>query len=293
MARAKSKKKDTLTPRQRQSQQIMREKAARKRREAFLHKLAIASSVLLGIGVLAAGVWMWRSGAVERTAQQMSDGIYAMTVHGGYGLQTLYLEGRNRTPMDAIEEAIGVKKGDPILRVSLSEIRERLEKIDSIRFAAVERELPGTLSVHIVEREPVALWQNKGKVALVDDNGVAMKDVDTAKYPKLPLIVGEKAPEKIGELLTILASDADLAQHFDSAIRISARRWNIRLSGGVEIKLPEDKPEQAWRMLAELNRKQRLLERNIKVIDLRLQDRFFITLPPEESPNRASRAKET
>jgi cell division protein FtsQ len=291
-----ARKSEELTPRQRQSQQIMREKSAKKRRRAILRKVYILGGVVLGIGILGGGVWGWKSGAAMRQWQAATDWGYGLTARAGYTVQAFYLEGRNRTSMDEISKALALKNGDPILAFSLSEARERLEKIESVKFAAVERALPGTIYVRIVEREPVARWQNNGKIALVDDNGVVMKDIDSAPYQKLPLIVGDAAPAHIKELMDILAAEPELAKHFSSAIRVSDRRWNIRLNmhpgGDIEVQLPEINPTEAWKRLADLQAHEQLLDRDVKVIDLRLEGKMFIKLAPGE-PGKAAGAKET
>ena len=111
-------------------------------------------------------MWAWRSGAVEKVALATETGVYGTTAKAGYVLESLYLEGRGRTPMADIEKAMGIKKGDPILQISLPELRQRLEQVESIKAAEVERSLPSTLYIRIVEREPVALWQNKGQLSL-------------------------------------------------------------------------------------------------------------------------------
>lgn len=287
------KKQGELTPRQRQSQRLMREKKARKMRQALLHKLALVVGIGMTVIVAGGSLWVWKSGTAAHSIQAAIDNAYAYTAKEGYSLQALYLDGRNRTSMADIEKALGVKKGDPILRVSLDEVRKRLEQIESVRFATVERELPGTLYVHIVEREPVALWQHEGKIALVDDNGVVMNDIDSAAYQHLPLIVGDDAPAHVGELLTLLALEPELAKRFAAAIRVGGRRWNIRLAGDIEVKLPENNPQQAWEMLLQLQQRQQLLDRDVKEIDLRVPDRLFIKLPPPPPTNKATNARDT
>jgi cell division protein FtsQ len=288
-----ARKSDGLTPRQRQSQQIMRDKAARKKRAVRMRRLQIFGGGFLTIALIAGSAWMIRTGFIVRTYNTTVDNAYGLTVDAGFSIQDFYLEGRNRTSMDDINKALGIKKGDPILRFSIEESRERLEKIASVKQAAVERALPDTLYVRIVEREPVALWQHKGKVALVDDNGVVMNDVDSESYQQLPLIVGEDAPQHVRELLTILAADQELAKRFAAAVYVGERRWNIRLESGIEVKLPEENPAEAWKKLADLQAHQQLLERDIKVIDLRLPDRLFIKVTPEDMPAKAVNAKET
>lgn len=290
-------KNDGLTPRQRQSQQIMRDKTAKRKRRAFMRKCGFIGGGAFAVLLLGGGGWAYQSGAAEKAVDAVQTSAYGLTVRAGFSLQSLYLEGRNRTSMQDIENAIGMKIGDPILRMSLSEVRERLEKVESIKFAAVERALPSTVHIRIVEREPVALWQNQGKLALVDDNGVVMNDIDIAPYKRLPLIIGEAAPRRVRELMAIMAAEPELAKRFSSATRVSDRRWNIRLSGDhgetVEIRLPEAHPVTAWRRLAEIEQKQRILDRQVKVIDLRLDGKVFIKLSPDVFTGKSGTARET
>lgn len=286
-----------LTSRQRQSQQIMRDKNARKKRKAILRRVTFVAGGVLAVTLAGGGVWLWKSNTASRSVQTAVDGAYGLTVKAGFAVQSLYLEGRNRTTMDDINKALGVKKGDPILRLSIAEIRQRLEKIESIKLAAVERELPGTLYIRIVEREPVARWQNHNKTALVDDNGVVMNGIDMTPYQKLPLIIGDNAPTHVRELMAILAAEPELARHFSAAILVSDRRWNIRLSGSagsdVEIRLPETNPEEAWKRLADAEIHQQVLDRDVKVIDLRLEGKMFIKVIPEEAHPKTGNARET
>lgn len=291
-----AKKNDGLTPRQRQSQQIMRDKAALKKRKALLQKTTLIGGAILAVTVLGGSVWAYKSGAFARTQAALSGSIYGVTASAGFSLQALYLEGRSRTSMEDIEKALDVKRGDPILRVSVGELRERLEKIESVKQAAVERSLPDTLHVRIIEREPVALWQNDGKIALVDDNGIVMNGLDLTPYRNLPLILGDDAPKHVAELMTILASEPTLTKRFAAATHIGERRWNIRLNGhdgAIDVKLPEDKAAEAWKQLADLEEKQQVLERDIKVIDLRLEGRMFLKLVPDMTTGKAANARDT
>jgi len=286
-------KQETVTPRQRQSQRIMREKQAKKRRENIRRKLQFASGAVLGVLVVAGGGFSYYSGAFQTTVAGIQDGFYQSTAHAGFSVRSLHIEGRSRTPMADIMEAIGVKKNDPILQLSLEEVRERLQAIHSIREAAVDRALPGALYVRIVEREPVALWQNQGSVSLVDDKGIVMQGVDITPYKNLPLIVGDGAPSHVEELMKILGSSPQLARQFASAIRVGDRRWNLRLHGDIEVKLPEDGAVDALSRLAVMDKEEQLLKRDIKVIDLRVPDRVFIKLSPDLINPPHTGAKET
>ena len=296
-----ARKDDGLTPRQRQSREIMRDKAAKKKRKVLLRRTFIVGGTLAAAVSLGGGLWLWKSGVAVRSVNAAVEHVYGMTAKGGFAVQALYLEGRNRTSMTEIDKALDIKKGDPILEVSLSDMRERLEKIESVKFAAVERALPGTIYVRIVEREPVALWQHQGKLALVDDNGVVMNGLDIAPYQHLPLIIGDDAPKHVRDLMALLGTEPELAKRFSSAIYVSDRRWNIRLNSGaegsagsnVEVRLPESNPVDAWKKLAELQQHNQVLDRDVKVIDLRLEGKMFIKLAPVDSVSKTANARET
>ncbi len=168
------KKQESLTPRQRKSREIMRDKKKKQARQHIIKRVQVGLAVVALLALAAGGFWGWKNSVVSRSLQAVADKIYHSTAGAGYIVQTLYLEGRNRTPIEEVNAALDIDKGTPIFKLSLGDIRARLEGIESIKSAAVERALPDTLYVRIVEREPVALWQYQGKVALVDDNGVAM-----------------------------------------------------------------------------------------------------------------------
>ncbi len=289
-----ARKNETLTPRQKQSQRIMREKAQALRRKEIKKRLQAAGAIAACAIGLFGGFWIWKYEVISRTLQAASDGAYHVSAKAGFQLDRLYLEGRSRTSMDEIMKAIGVREGSPILGASLDEMRRQLEAIPSVKQAAVERTLPSTLHVRIIEREPVALWQHQGKQVLVDDNGVVMDGVAAASYPHLPLMVGPDAPKHVAEALELMAAQPQLAKHVMAMVRVGERRWNMRLKDGKEVRLPEQGALAAWNQLAELEKQQRLLSRQVQVIDLRVSGRLFIKLSPDEVPAvDAAGAKET
>ncbi len=119
-----------------------------------------------------------------------------------------------------------------------------------------------------------------------------------APYKDLPLIVGESAPKHVNELLEILAAQPELAKRFTAAQWVGERRWNIRLQPkaegkDIEVRLPEVEPLSAWARLAEMQSEQHILDRDVLVIDLRVQGRLFITLPEQEAPTKTVSAKDT
>jgi cell division protein FtsQ len=298
---AKKKTDENLSPRQRQSQKIMRDKESHLRRQQLFFRVKIILVVVMVVGGAGFSFWAWKNNAVSRSTNMVVDKMFGVTADAGFKVENLYLEGRSRTPMEEIDKALNIDKNDPILRLSLDEMRVRLEHIASIKHAAIERVLPSTLHVRIVEREPVAMWQNAGKIALVDDNGVVMNGLDIAPYKNLPLIVGEGAPKHVMELIALLIDQPDLAKRFNAGVWVGDRRWNIKLKASqnapdgtpdIEIRLPEKHSFAAWKKLAELQKKQQVLDRDVKVIDLRIDGRLFIKLPETETEPKTDSVKE-
>ena len=54
----------------------------------------------------------------------------------------------------------------------------------------------------------------------------------------------------------------------------------MRLRGGLTVRLPEEDLAGAWDLLAMLAADHRLLERDVIAVDLRMKDRFAVTLGP-------------
>lgn len=281
MARAKKQEwSGPLTARQKQSRKISREKAMRKFIRTWSRRAMWVLAVAVAVQVAWGSWWVWKSEIISRTATQLREGAYRMTAQSGFALETIYLEGRNRSSIEDVRGALGVRKGDPILRISMDEVRTRLEALEYVRQASVERALPSTLYIRIEERSPVAIWQHDGKLSLVDEDGRVMQGEDLAAYGALPLVIGADAPKHVKELLNILASEPELAKQIKAVVRMGARRWDVKFMSGVEAKLPEENPQAAWEKLAKLQREQRVLDRDVTAIDLRENDRTLLRLTP-------------
>lgn len=62
----------------------------------------------------------------------------------------------------------------------------------------------------------------------------------------------------------------------EAIIRVGGRRWDVRLNNGITIKFPENELEDAWDYLIRLERDEKILERAIEVIDLRVEGKLYI-----------------
>ena len=199
----------------------------------------------------------------------------------GLTVSDVTVEGRETTDGETILAALAARPGTPILAVSPKRAKQQLETLPWVRTAVIERRLPGTLYVRLVERKPLALWQHGGKIALIDRAGAAIPVARLDRFAKLPMVVGEGAASHAAELLDMLASEPDLAARVTAAIRVGDRRWNLRIDNAIDVLLPADETAKAWAQLARLDRSTALVQRDVQTIDTRLPDRLVLRVSPE------------
>jgi len=272
-----------LTTRQRESRKINRKRAVRQWWKVTFRRCMLAGAAVLALAFAAGSLWLWHS--AEKIGQMetaMINDLWQQTAKLGFKVDDVYLEGRKSTPLADITRAMNIKTGAPILALSLSDMRDSLQAIPRVKYAEVARILPNQLHIRIVEREPVAIWQNNGKIHLIDDDGVAMEYGDPTQYKNLLLVVGAGAPQYIHELFETFALEPELYKNVVAALRIGDRRWNVRFKNGVELKLPETNSRQAWQSFAEMEQEDHILERAILSVDMRLPDRVFVKSVPTE-----------
>ncbi len=58
------------------------------------------------------------------------------------------------------------------------------------------RLLPDTLVIAVSPRTPAAVWQHLGVSKVVDQDGKLIGGADPARFPELPLVVGEARPRR-------------------------------------------------------------------------------------------------
>ncbi|NDF11699.1 MAG: FtsQ-type POTRA domain-containing protein [Proteobacteria bacterium] len=239
-------------------------------------------AVIVIVGVVVDGLWIWYKGSFEQVRTQVSEWGVELSGNMGLSIQNVYIMGQKNVRMEDIKKALDIEQGQPIFSVSLGELKSRIETVGWIKEARIERELPSTLHITLIEREPVAVWQYQGKVKLVDREGAIITEGTAGaaeNFTNLPYIVGEEAHSHIGVLLDFLSSEPELFRKVTAMIRVGNRRWNVRLNNEIEIKLPEDDPDRAWKYLGKLEREKKILSTHIKSIDLRLPDRMFVESP--------------
>lgn len=245
-------------------------------RESFLFRRPILTLTAAVVGIAAvAGVLA--GGFIGKTETKLEQSIHGTLAGMGFSVREIQLSGNEQTPEEDAYAALDVVQGGSIFALDPAAARLRLIALPWIADAEVSRRLPGTLSVRLIEKRPFALWRRGKDIAIVERNGAVITK-DGAQAFHLPVIAGEGAPEAAAPFIDALASYKTLSPHVQLIERVGARRWDLKLEGGVTVRLPELGWEAQLKELAALIEKRGILDREIEIIDLRYPDNLIFRL---------------
>jgi cell division protein FtsQ len=256
------------------------------KRLAFLARpgVGLVALMLLFGGVGVAG--LMQNGGYERIVA--NDGqpwdIAARAI--GFDIAAVTITGQSRMSEKEVLEASGVDARQSLPFLDAGAVRERLIAVPYVKSARVMKLYPNRLVIAIEERQPHALWQRDGRVSVIADDGVAIDELRDDRYLGLPFVVGEGAQKRLPEFLVMLKGAGDLAQRIKAGVLVAGRRWDIEMTNGVMVKLPEEDPGRAIATLMRLQREARILDKDVMSIDLRPQDRVTIRLTEEAAATR-------
>jgi cell division protein FtsQ len=241
------------------------------------HPPWVRTVVCVGAGLLGLGIAFWSTswimtGGVRNAWDGVNQQFVAWSGQAGLVVRDVFVEGRRRTPAEALRSQLGIQVGMPLLALDTAATKERLEKLAWVEEASVARMLPDAVHIRLLERQPLALWQHDGRFDVIDRAGAVIEsalNVRREEYRHLRVVVGEGAPRSSARLFALLSTESALSRRVVAATRVGDRRWNLHLDNRVEVWLPEQDAVGAWHLLAKKARDEALLERAVSVIDLR------------------------
>lgn len=228
------------------------------------------------VAFLGFGAWAWASGTAGTAWTNATASFHASTARAGLAVDEVLLQGRREADRAAILAALRVERGTPILAFDPHAAQAALKAIPWVAAARVERRLPDTIFVSIVERAPMALWQHDHTLRLVDSEGTVLSETNLERWGDLPLLVGKDAPKHGQALLALLAAEPLIGRRVEAATLVGGRRWDLKLDNGVDVRLPEKDVAAALRQLATVQQTNKVLERDIVAVDLRVPDRLTV-----------------
>jgi cell division protein FtsQ len=251
--------------------------------------LALASGLILLVLIVALLI----SGVVGRAYHGARADIAGLVSNAGFGVYEIHIAGNRRVPTSTIFAALGLKPGQSIFFIDLPAARARIMALDWIASADVVRRYPDTITVTVTEKRPYALWQAPdNRVVIVERSGGIITADGIENFSKLPKLIGAGAPEAAAGLIDAVMSHRATLARVAAYERVSGRRWNLLLSDGVTVKLPENNWQKELDALEHLIVDNSILERDVVEIDLRSPSQYFFVLKGGEKKD-VERGKET
>ncbi|HYF55129.1 MAG TPA: cell division protein FtsQ/DivIB [Salinarimonas sp.] len=208
----------------------------------------------------------------------------------GFGIDHVTVSGLAQLQPDEVLTTGGITARSSLPFLDAGEVRQRLEAMPLVKSAAVRKLYPGELLVTLEERRAHALWQRNGEIVVVAADGTVIDTLRDARFASLPLVVGEGANARTAEYLALIEAAGPLKGRIKAGTLVSGRRWTLKIDG-LDVRLPEHGAEAALARLARLEREQKILDRDVIAIDLRMADRVVVRLTEEAAAARAEAMK--
>jgi cell division protein FtsQ len=245
---------------------------------ALRRNVVIASACLLAV---TGAVFASLAGVPQRQwAEFVRD-----TAQAGFEVRHVEIAGAHE--MDRLPIFVAALSGpsNAMINADLGQIRMRLLALPWVADASVGRRLPDTLSIQIIERRPVALWQHQRRFALIDITGRLLTTKALDRYAALPVVIGPGANMRVRELLALTASAPSLSARVDAAVLVGGRRWDVKFKSGETLALP-DTPAAATAAFkrfasleAGLSEDRKLLGGRFERFDMRLPGQMTVAGP--------------
>src|SRR5690606_25889811 len=126
--------------------------------------------------------------------------------------------------------------------------------------------------------EAFALWQRDGKLAVVSRDGTVLEEVSSERPEKLPLVVGTGAAKAAHDFLSVLDRFPAIKADVYGVVYVAERRWNLRMTNGVDVRLPEHNLIVAFEALIKLANDQKIFSRDVEMIDLRIPGQVVVRM---------------
>jgi cell division protein FtsQ len=121
-----------------------------------------------------------------------------------FEVRKLSVSGLKRVEENDVLAQAGFEVGTNVFDIKLREIRERVEELQWVRYAMVERVLPDQIIIKVVEREPIGLGRIRGEVYQFDMDAKIL-DLDTVGASSFPILDGLHRNDMKGNLKKVEA----------------------------------------------------------------------------------------
>jgi len=240
----------------------------------------------IGIALIIAGL-----AGVPALAQAQ---VAKIAADAGFAVRYVRVTGTARMDEQQVYARALATRNEAMPDVDIGKLRAELRALPWVKDARVSIQLPHTLAIDIVEREPHAVLEKPDRLMLIDAAGVELEPIAADKTKDMLRLAGPGAGRQAPALATLLAAAPALAPKVEAAEWVGNRRWNLTFTTGQLLALPEGEVEAATALVkfARLDGKNRLLGGKVIAFDMRTPPRLYLRLPDAVGKPKVVTARE-
>ena len=207
--------------------------------------------------------------------------VAVLASDAGFEVKHVRVTGTSRMDEQQIYARALAQKDRPMPTVEIEALREELRELPWVKDARVSIQLPATLVIDIVEREPHAVLEKPNRMMLIDAEGVELEPIAKDKIGDKMVISGPGSNMQVAQLDTLLASAPALSPQIEAAEWVGNRRWNISFKSGQVLALPEGAEASATALVkfARMDGQNRLIGGQVATFDMRSPPRIYMRVP--------------
>lgn len=178
-------------------------------------------------------MWLTVLGVVAALGALLATAVFSPLL----AFERLEIRGAQSIDEAAIRAVVEEQLGTPLALLDHDAIREGLAQIPRIRSFTTQVTPPGTLTIHLVEREPIGALRTESGFAVVDAAGVVLSRTEE-RPESLPRInVDAQGASGVGfaaAVQVLLALPTELRANVDTAMATTRDDVRLTLRGGGE-----------------------------------------------------------
>ena len=170
------------------------------------------------------------------------------------------------------QEKLEILKLNNLFLLKKSQIEELFDTNNLIEEYKIFKKYPSSLEVEIIKTKFLALLNIDGKTFFVGSNGKLIETKDNLK--DLPYIFGNLDINSFLRLKKIIDNSILEFKEIKNLFFFPSGRWDVELSSGILIKLPNEKLKESLDLSLNLLNNEKFV--NVKLIDVRQKNQVVV-----------------
>ena len=235
-----------------------------------LLRIGLPLAIVFGGGAL----WVSQPENLDRIKLTWSDLVAQVQERPEFMVKLMAVDGASDKVAERVRAQLAVDFPISSFDLNLDTMRKTVVDLPAVKSARLRIRQGGVLQVAVVERVPRMLWRSEAGLVLLDEEGVAVGPAtDRAAHPDLAVMAGEGADKAVPEAIALIEAAQPIKARLRGLARRGERRWDVVLSRGQRIMLPETGAVRALERAIAMDDAVDLFARDLEAVDLRLPQR--------------------